>query len=146
MSEILDTRTEEEKGKAQLHEGYLINAGNRGSKLSGGQKQRIAIARAVIRKPKILLLDEATSALDEVSQQKVQQALERVMENRTSLVIAHRLTTVEKCNRLVVLEDGKIAEEGSFQELMGKQGGYFANMAASMKKAEAKERKAAAAQ
>ena len=63
------------------------------------------------------------------------------MENRTSLVIAHRLTTVEKCNRLVVLEDGKIAEEGSFQELMGKQGGYFANMAASMKKAEEKEKK-----
>ena len=65
------------------------------------------------------------------------------MENRTSLVIAHRLTTVEKCNRLVVLEDGKIAEEGSFQELMNKENGYFANMAASMKKAEAKEKKVA---
>jgi len=71
----------------------------------------------VIRKPRILLLDEATSALDEVSQAKVQQALEKVMEGRTSLIIAHRLTTVEKCNRLAVLEDGKIAEEGSFNEL-----------------------------
>lgn len=71
----------------------------------------------MIRKPRILLLDEATSALDEVSQAKVQQALEKVMEGRTSLIIAHRLTTVEKCNRLAVLEDGKIAEEGSFNEL-----------------------------
>merc|ERR1739844_431708 len=100
----------------------------------GGQKQRIAIARAVIRQPKILLLDEATSALDEVSQGKVQEALDKAMTNKTSIIIAHRLTTVEKCNRLVVLEDGKIAEEGTFQELRDKEGGYFANMAKAMSK------------
>jgi len=80
--------------------------GIRGGKLSGGQKQRIAIARAIVRKPSILILDEATSALDEESQQKVQKALEEVTTGRTSIVIAHRLTTVKKCSRLVVLEDG----------------------------------------
>ena len=77
--------------------------GVKGSKLSGGQKQRVAIARAVVRNPKILLLDEATSALDEISQRKVQEALENVMINRTSIVVAHRLTTVEKCSRVAVL-------------------------------------------
>mmetsp|Transcript_50158 Transcript_50158/g.68531 ORF Transcript_50158/g.68531 Transcript_50158/m.68531 type:complete len:133 (-) Transcript_50158:248-646(-) len=78
----------------QLHNGYDINCGNRGSKLSGGQKQRVAIARAVLRQPNLLLLDEATSALDENSQKKVQSALENIMVGRTSIVIAHRLTTV----------------------------------------------------
>lgn len=108
--------------------------GVKGSKLSGGQKQRVAIARAVVRDPQILLLDEATSALDEVSQRKVQKALENVMKNRTSIVVAHRLTTVEKCTRVAVIEDGKIVEEGGFNDLQGKQDGYFANLAAGMKK------------
>ena len=85
--------------------------------MSGGQKQRIAIARAVLRQPHILLLDEATSALDEDSQRKVQAALENVMENRTSIVIAHRLTTVEKCSRVAVIEDGVVVEEGTFNQL-----------------------------
>ena len=80
--------------------------GVKGNKLSGGQKQRIAIARAVVRNPKVLLLDEATSALDEISQRLVQEALENVMKNRTSIVVAHRLTTVEKCSRVAVLQDG----------------------------------------
>jgi ABC-type multidrug transport system fused ATPase/permease subunit len=96
-----------------LPSGYDIAAGIRGSKLSGGQKQRLAIARAVIRQPAILLLDEATSALDEDSQKKVQEALDKVMTKRTALIIAHRLTTVEKCNRLAVIADGIVAEEGS---------------------------------
>jgi ATP-binding cassette subfamily B protein len=74
----------------------------------------MAIARAIVREPKILLLDEATSALDEESQMKVQDALEKVMKGRTSLVIAHRLTTVKACNRIALIEDGKIAEEGTF--------------------------------
>ena len=97
-----------------MHKGYEIFCGIRGNKLSGGQKQRIAIARAVIRKPQILLLDEATSALDEESQRKVQEALYNIMDNRTSIVVAHRLTTVEKCSRLAVIEDGRIIEEGSY--------------------------------
>ena len=134
-------RSETEKGTAKLHNGFETFCGNRGSKLSGGQKQRVAIARAVIRQPSILLLDEATSALDEDSQRKVQDALYKVMEGRTSIVVAHRLTTVERCNRLAVIEDGKIVEEGSFADLTQKTDGYFANLAAGMKKQEKKERK-----
>ncbi len=87
----------------------------------------------MIRKPHILILDEATSALDEESQRKVQAALENIMVGRTSLVIAHRLTTVEKCSRIIVLENGKVVEEGKFQDL--KQGdGYFASLAQGLAK------------
>ena len=89
----------------------------KGSKLSGGQKQRVAIARAVVREPRILLLDEATSALDEISQAKVQKALENVMRNRTSIVVAHRLTTVEECSRVAVIQEGQIVESGEPAEL-----------------------------
>jgi ABC-type multidrug transport system fused ATPase/permease subunit len=110
----LEKRTNDEIGAESLNPGYEIRCGNRGSKLSGGQKQRIAIARAIVRMPTILMLDEATSALDEESQRKVQAALEKCMVGRTSIVIAHRLTTVEKCNRVCVLEDGKITEDGTF--------------------------------
>jgi len=116
-------------------------AGNRGSKLSGGQKQRIAIARAVIRQPQILLLDEATSALDEESQRLVQEALGNVMVGRTSIVVAHRLTTVKGCDRIAVIDDGKIVEDGRPDELEQKQGGFFANLASGYKKAEEKEAK-----
>ena len=95
----------------------------------------------MVRQPGILLLDEATSALDEDSQKKVQEALYEVMKGRTSIVVAHRLTTVKSCNRLAVIEDGKIVEEGSFDELTSKEGGFFANLAAGMRKAEEKEAK-----
>jgi ABC-type multidrug transport system fused ATPase/permease subunit len=105
-----------------------VNCGLKGGKLSGGQKQRVAIARAVVRKPNILILDEATSALDENSQRLVQEALKNVMDNRTSIVIAHRLTTVEKCSRLVVIEDGRVVEEGAPNELKKVEGGFFANL------------------
>ena len=104
--------------------------------MSGGQKQRIAIARAVVRKPSILLLDEATSALDEESQSKVQKALCDVMLNRTSIVVAHRLTTVKQCNRLAVIEDGRIVEEGTFEDLEARENGYFKNLKEGMKRKE----------
>ena len=111
-----------------LPPGFKTECGIRGSKLSGGQKQRIAIARSIIRKPKLLILDEATSALDEESQKKVQVALDNIMVDRTSIVIAHRLSTIEKCDKIFVLESGRLIEEGAFQELKSKQG-YFANLA-----------------
>jgi ABC-type multidrug transport system fused ATPase/permease subunit len=115
-----------------LSTGYEVVCGVRGSKLSGGQKQRIAIARAVIRKPNILILDEATSALDEESQRLVKRALDNVMEGRTSIVIAHRLTTIEKCTRVVVIEEGKVVEEGKFSDLKNQEGGFFHQLASGM--------------
>ena len=119
----------DETGKdITLASGFEVDCGVKGGKLSGGQKQRVAIARAVVRKPNILILDEATSALDEESQKKVQEALDNVMVGRTSIVIAHRLTTVEKCSRVVVLEHGVVAEEGKFTELKNAEGGHFANL------------------
>ena len=97
-------------GNIKLGEGFDKNCGLKGQKLSGGQKQRIAIARALIKDPKILILDEATSALDEQSQEIVQQALDRAMEGRTSIVIAHRLSTIRNCQLLFVLNNGVIVE------------------------------------
>ncbi len=102
----------------KLPEGYDSYLGESGIRLSGGQKQRIAIARAILKDPEILLLDEATSALDAESERKVQMALEKLMANRTSLVIAHRLATVMNVNRIVVLEAGQLIAQGSHQELL----------------------------
>jgi ATP-binding cassette subfamily B protein len=108
----------------QLPEGYHTWVGERGVNLSGGQRQRIAIARAVLLNPQILILDEATSALDSESEALVQEALERLMENRTVLIIAHRLSTVRKCDRILVLEKGQIVESGNHEELLGLEGRY----------------------
>ena len=107
-----------------LPEGYHTNIGDDGNKLSGGQKQRISIARAVLKNPPIMILDEATSALDTESERFVQDALDKMMANRTSLIIAHRLSTIQKADMIVVMEKGQIVEQGTHQELMNLNGVY----------------------
>jgi ATP-binding cassette subfamily B protein len=105
-------------------EQYQTLVGERGIQLSGGQKQRVAIARAVLKDPRILILDEATSALDAESEHLVREALERLMKGRTTLVIAHRLSTVKDADRVVVLDGGRIAQMGRHAELVGEEGLY----------------------
>jgi subfamily B ATP-binding cassette protein MsbA len=107
-----------------LPEGIHTNIGDSGNKLSGGQRQRLSIARAVLKNPPIMILDEATSALDTESERLVQQALEKMMQNRTSVVIAHRLSTIQKADKIVVMQKGRIVEQGTHDELIALNGTY----------------------
>lgn len=129
--EATNAEIEEVAKKAQAHdfivtlpEGYDTLVGERGVKLSGGQRQRVAIARAMLKNAPILVLDEATSALDSESEVAIQKALHELMEGKTVVAIAHRLSTLREMDRIIVLEDGKIVEDGTHDELVKGKGAY----------------------
>lgn len=112
---------------SSMKDGYETYCGERGIQLSGGQKQRIALARAILKNPAILLLDEATSALDSASENLVQMALDKIMAGRTCVVVAHRLSTIQKSNSIAVIKNGNVVEQGSHLDLLalGHRGSYY---------------------
>ena len=129
--EATDREVEEAARRAELYDdiaampnGFDTYVGERGTLLSGGQKQRVAIARVFLKAPPILILDEATSALDSVTEARIQGAFDRLARGRTTLIIAHRLSTIRSAGRILVIQDGVVAEQGSHQELLAKNGVY----------------------
>jgi len=144
-----DEEVEEAARLAQIHDfisrspqGYATEVGERGLKLSGGEKQRVAIARTILKSPPILVLDEATSALDSHTEKEIQAALDKVAENRTAIVIAHRLSTIVAADEIIVLEDGRVAERGTHNQLLA-LGGLYAGLWNRQKEAEAAQEKIA---
>jgi ATP-binding cassette subfamily B protein len=142
-----DAEVEEAAGHAQIAPfiaklplGYQAMVGERGLKLSGGEKQRVAIARTILKNPPILLLDEATSALDTHTEREIQSALEEISKNRTSLVIAHRLSTVVDADEILVLVDGQIVERGTHPNLLARRGAYAAMWNRQREAAEARDK------
>ena len=111
----------------EMPDGFETYVGERGTKLSGGQKQRVSIARIFLKDPKILILDEATSALDTVTEERIQESFDRLSVGRTTLIIAHRLTTIKNADRIVVIEGGRLVEQGTHDELIEK-GGIYAGL------------------
>ena len=109
----------------QLPDGYQTMVGERGLKLSGGEKQRVAIARTFLREPKILVCDEATSALDTATEQDIMSSLASLAKGRTSVFVAHRLSTIQNCDQIVVMSDGRVIEQGTHQELMNLGRTYY---------------------
>ena len=109
----------------ELEKGYETIVGEKGTKLSGGERQRIAIARAILKDPKILVLDEATSSLDNRSESLIQDAIETLMQNRTTFIVAHRLSTIHQADQIIVLENGKVVEIGQHEDLMDNKNLYY---------------------
>ncbi|MEZ4113973.1 MAG: ATP-binding cassette domain-containing protein [Candidatus Paceibacterota bacterium] len=123
--EVASKKAHAEEFIKELKDGYETMVGERGVKLSGGQRQRISIARVMLENSPMLILDEATSSLDSISENLIQRAFDEAMKNRTTIVIAHRLSTIKKMDRIIVLDKGKIVEDGTPDDLLNKKGYYF---------------------